>query len=88
MSAQYPEEVALFSFDSKAKIHIGGQAVSRYHQLRTFSQVMMFPITMIMIFHLIEPDGFLMLTSSKTDVKIIKYSLDRDIVDTPATGPL
>jgi len=73
MSAQYPEEVILFSCDSKANIHIGGQAVSRYHQLRTF-----FLSDDVPHYHdhdfpvpgyLIEPDGFLILTSSKTDVK-------------------
>jgi len=87
MSAQYPE--AIFLCDGKVKIHTGGQAVSRYHQLCTF-----FPSDDVPHYHdhdfpvpgyLIEPDGFLML---KTDVKIIKDSLDQDIVDTPATGPL
>lgn len=34
--ASYPEEWSIFSCDSKAKVHIGGQAVSQYHQLKTF----------------------------------------------------
>ena len=66
MSAEYPGEVVIFSCDSKAKIYIGGQAVSRYHQLRTF-----FPSDDVPHYYhhdfpvpgyLIEPDGFLMLT--------------------------
>lgn len=36
MCAEYPDEAVIFSCDSKAKVHIGGQAVSRYHQIRTF----------------------------------------------------
>jgi len=36
MCELYQEECVLFSCDSKAKIHIGGQAVSRYHQLKPF----------------------------------------------------
>ena len=36
----------------------------------------------------IEPDGFLMPTSSNRDIKIVKDPLGRDIVDTRATGPL
>jgi len=36
MCAEFPDEAVIFSCDSKAKIHIGSQAVSRYHQIRTF----------------------------------------------------
>ena len=91
MCAEYPDEAVIFSCDSKAKVHIGGQAVSRYHQIRTF-----FPSDDVPHYHdhdfpvpgyLIEPDGFLMLKSHR-DKKIIKDSLDRDVIQTPATGPL
>jgi hypothetical protein len=34
--AEHPEEFSILSCDSKAKVHIGGQAVSRYHHLRVF----------------------------------------------------
>jgi len=91
MCAEYPDEAVAFSCDSKAKVHIGGQAVSRYHQIRTF-----FPSDDTPHYHdhdfpvpgyLIEPDGFLML-KSHADNKIITDSLGRDVMQTPATGPL
>ena len=65
MCAEYPDEAVIFSCDSKAKVHIGGQAVSRYHQICTF-----FPSDdnphyldhdVQVPGYLIEPDGFLML---------------------------
>ena len=36
MCAEFPAECSIFSCDSKVKVHIGGQIVSRYHQLRPF----------------------------------------------------
>ena len=79
MSTEYPSEVVIFSScDNKAKIRIGGQAVSRYHQLHMFFPRDVphysdhdFPVPG----YLIEPDGFLMLTSSNRDIKAVKDSL-------------
>ena len=91
MSAEYPSEVTLMSCDSKAKVHIGGQAVSRYHQLRTF-----FPVDDMPHYHdhdfpvpgyLIEPDGYLVL-QAKAQPAVTKDKHGRDIVSTPATGPM
>lgn len=49
MCAELPDEAVIFSCDSKVKIHIGGQAVSRYHQIRTFFRRMMYHTIATMI---------------------------------------
>ena len=63
LGALYPDECVSFSCDSKAKLHIGGQAVSRDHQLCTF-----FPSddrphhaghAFLAPGYLTEPDGYL-----------------------------
>lgn len=92
MAASYPEECLIFSCDSKAKIHIGGQAVSRYHQIRTF-----FPSDdtphyadhdSLVPGYLIELDGYLVLKSKESEPKFIKDKLGREVIDVPATSPL
>jgi len=40
MCSEFPDKAVFFSCDSKTKVHVGGQAVSRYHQLELFFQVM------------------------------------------------
>ena len=92
MCAEYPLECTAFSCDSKAKVHIGGgQAVSRYHQLRTFfpsddtlhCMDQDFPVPG----YLIEPDGYLHLVS-KNEITVTKDKLGREVVHTPSSGPL
>ena len=71
--AEFSNEAVIFSCDSKAKVHIGGQAVSSYHQIRTFFpnddvphyRDHDFPVSG----YLIEPDGFLLLKSKEFDKK-------------------
>ena len=92
MCAKYPLETTLFSCDSKAKIHIGGQAVSRYHQVRNFFPAddmphygdHDFPIPN----YLIEPDGYLLLQSKSQMPVTIKDKLGRSVTEVPATGPM
>lgn len=92
MCAMYPDECAVFSCDSKAKVHTGGQAVSRYHQLKTF-----FPSDDVPHFadhdfpipgYLIEPDGYLQLHSKDKPAPKVKDKYCREVVDVPQTGPL
>lgn len=95
MCAMHTNECMLFSCDSKAKVHIGGQAVSRYHQLRTF-----FPSDDTPHYHdhdfpfsgyLIEPDGYLLLQSKNTNSGAPEMETDklgREAFKTPTTGPL
>jgi hypothetical protein len=90
--ALHPGISTIFSCDSKAKVHIGGQAVSRYHQLRKFFPSddtphyadHDFPISG----YLIEPDGYLMLQDKNTSPEIVKDFLGRETVKVPSTGPL
>ena len=88
----FPEEVSIFSCDSKNKVHIGGQAVSRYHQLRTFFPVDDAPNYLDHDFptpsYLIEPDGCMLLQSKPGDVERITDAQGRDVPNTPTTGPL
>ena len=94
MCALYPTECTIMSCDSKAKVHIGGQAVSRYHQLRNFFpnedqphyKDHDFPLSG----YLIEPDGYLVLqaTDSDTPNDTIQDKLGRDSCKLPSTGPL
>ena len=92
MCAEFPDEAVIFSCDSKAKVHIGGQAVSRYHQIRTFFPSddtphysdHDFPVPGC----LIEPDGFLLLKSKGFDRKTTTDKIGRTVIDTPSTGPL
>jgi hypothetical protein len=92
MCAMYPDECVAFSCDSKAKIHIGGQAVSRYHQIKTFFPSddcphyndHDFPVPG----YLIEPDGYLLLQLKDTPAPMGKDKLGRDPVEVPQTGPL
>ena len=81
MCAMYSDECTIFSCDSKAKVHIGGQAVSRYHQLRTF-----FPTDDQPHYHdhdfpicgyLIEPDGYLLLKKEATDDSNVQPYTDK-----------
>lgn len=92
MAAMYSEECMIFSCDSKAKLHIGGQAVSRYHQLRTFFPSNDTPDYADHDFpvpgYLIEPDGYLLLTSKTGDPKYIPDKLGREVINVPFTGPL
>ena len=92
MASVYPEECLLFSCDSKAKLHIGGQAVSRYHQIRTFFQTDDMPHYADHDFpvpgYLIEPDGYLMLKFKESEPQFIKDGLGRDVIKSPTTGPL
>ena len=92
MAAIYPNECVIFSCDSKAKIHIGGQAVSRYHQLKTFFPDDDCPHYADHDFPIpgykIEPDGYLMLQSKQNPAPIIHDKLGRDVVEVPSTGPL
>ena len=76
----------LYSCDSKAKIHVGSQAMSRYHQVRNF-----FPAADTKLYgdhdfpipnYLIEPDSYLLLQSKMKD------KLGRSVTDVPATGPM
>ncbi|XP_065905841.1 uncharacterized protein [Dysidea avara] len=91
MCAEFPDEAIIFSCDSKAKIHIGGQAVSRYHQIRTFFPNDDMPHYCDHDFpvpgYLIEPDGFL-LKSKGFDRKTTTDKIGRTVIDTPSTGPL
>lgn len=50
MAAMYSEECMIFSCDSKAKLHIGGQAVSRYHQLTSHRMTLRIMLIMIFLF--------------------------------------
>ena len=92
MCAEYPNECTIFSCDSKAKVHIGGQAVSRYHQIRTFFPSDDTPHYMDHDFpvpgYLIEPDGYFQLVSKHTTIVVTKDKLDREIIDVPYSGPL
>ena len=54
MRADFPAECSIFSCDSKAKVNIGGQAVSRYHQLRRFFQMMIHHIFKITTFQYLD----------------------------------
>ena len=90
MCAEYPHECTAFLCNSKAQVHIGGQAVSRYHQLQTFPSDDTphymdhdFPIPG----YLLEPDGYLHLVS-KNEITVTKDKLSRELVDTPSSGPL
>ena len=62
-AARHSEKVTIISGDSKNKVHIGGQAVSRYHQLRSFFPIDDSPNFMDHDFptpsYLIEPDGYM-----------------------------
>jgi len=74
MRAEFPDEAVIFSCDSKAKIHIGGQAVSRYHQIRNFflsDDLLLYCDHDFPACHriLIEPDGLLLLKSKGFDRK-------------------
>lgn len=92
MCAEYPQECLNFSCDSKAKIHIGGQAVTRHHQLRTFFPSGDCPHYMVIDFpvpgYLIEPHGYLHLRSMSEEIVVTNDKLDREVVDTPSSGPL
>jgi hypothetical protein len=96
MSASYTDECAIFSCDSKAKVHIGGQAVSRYHQIRKYFPLSDAPHYADHDFpvpgYLIEPDGYMLLQKKDGCVsepdKEIKDSLGREIIGIPQTGPL
>ncbi|XP_071502781.1 uncharacterized protein [Diadema antillarum] len=92
MCAMYPDECVAFSCDSKAKIHIGGQAVSRYHQLRTFFPGDDTPHYADHDFpvpgYLIEPDGYLQLQMKEAEAPSTKDKCGRDVVEVPSTGPL
>ena len=91
MCVEYPDEATLMSCDSKAKVHIGGQAVSLYHQLHTFFpaddmphyQDHDFPVPR----YLMEPAGYLVLQSKGTSV-LTKNKHRRDTLKSPWTGPL
>ena len=78
---------------AKLKIHTGGQAVSRYHQVRTiFPDDDMpqyedhdFPIPN----YLVEPDGYLFLHSKSHIPVMIKDKLcKKNVLEVPATGPM
>ena len=95
LSAKYPEHFSVWSCDGKAKVHIGGQAVSRYHQLRTFFpnndsphyKDHDFPVPG----YLIEPDGYLLLENKQQNTADEQFSTDklgRQIYKYPATGPI
>ena len=92
MYAKYPKETMLLSCDSNVKIHIGGQAVSRYHQVRTFFPVDDMPHYGDHDFHipnyLIKPDGYLLLQSKSQITVTIKDKLGRNVVDVRTTGPM
>lgn len=92
MCSTYPDECAVFSCDSKANIHIGGQAVSRYHQLRSFFPSDDTPHYADLDFaipgYLIEPDGYLLLQSKGKSASYTKDKDGRDVVEVPSTGPL
>ena len=82
----------LFSCDSKAKIHIGGQAVSRYHQVRNFFPAEDMPHYADHDFpipnYLIEPDGYLLLQSKSQTPVMTNDKLGRNVVEVPMTGPM
>ena len=70
MCAEFPDESVIFSYDSKAKIHIEGQVVSRYHPNDDVPYYCDydFPVPG----YLIERNGFLLLKSKGLDRKTQK----------------
>lgn len=92
LCAENTAEVTTLSCDSKAKVHIGGQAVSPYHQLRTFFPASDMPHYSDHDFpvpgYLVEPDGYLVLQSKSQAAEVIKDKHGREVLKDLGTGPL
>ena len=92
-AAQFEKEVAIFSCDCMNKVHVGGMAVSRYHQVNRIHMVNDAPNYPDHDFpqgsgYLITPCGYMRLEKVDDDPNFSHDDLGRAHINTPRTGPI
>ena len=92
-AAEFHHEVAIYSCDCMNKIHVGGMAVSQYHQVGKFHMLNDSPNYPDHDFpqgsgYLITPCGYMELTRKADSPRTVKDELGRPHLFTPRTGPV